>query len=61
MPTYNFHNITVSIEAENGKDAYTKLCSKLDKLTGGEWSTDTFSTDDSLEEKSTRELFPELF
>jgi hypothetical protein len=58
MTYYTFHNVTVSIRAENGKQAYTKLCDMLVQNNDGDWYTDTFSEEDS-QPRSTRELFPE--
>jgi hypothetical protein len=56
MKTITFNNVSISIEAPDAKEAYTKLCnmfteSKLDI----EYTTDTFSEDDV--EKSTEQLF----
>ena len=55
MNTYTFQNVTVSIEAENGKKAYDILCNKLNGSL--DWITDTYSENDK-ENKSTVELFP---
>lgn len=56
MKYYTFFNLTASVRAEDGKEAYTKLCDVLDKL-DGDWHSSTYSEDDG-EEKTTEELFP---
>lgn len=56
MSTYTFQNVTISIEAENGKKAYSKLCDNLAD-NSIDWHTDTFSENDG-DMRETVELFP---
>lgn len=58
MRYYTFHNVTVSIRANSGKEAYTQLCNQLAK-NGGEWWADTYSTEDDTGRRPIKELFPE--
>ena len=60
MQWFNFKNVSISIEAKTGQQAYTKLCDALDKIKGCEWSTDIYSIDDRDEDRATIELFPEI-
>lgn len=49
-----FHNVTVTMMAETPDKAYTKLCAALD---GFEYVTDSYSTDDDNERRSTDRLY----
>jgi hypothetical protein len=53
---FTFYNVTITLLAEDGAQAYTKLCNGLAAM-GGEWTTDTYSTA-SGHEQPTTELFP---
>ena len=62
-----FHNVTITIEADSPREAYSLLCQALGSLGDGfvkccEWQTDTYSTvsaDDVVsEEADSSELFP---
>lgn len=54
--TVTFNNLTVSIEADTPKAAYTRLCDLLDKGNpepGVEWYSDTYCRDDEPEQHDT--------
>lgn len=53
-----FHNVTITVEAENPKDAYNLLCVLLGSRTDIEYTTDTFSTRKGPMPKPTTKLFP---
>lgn len=63
MNTYTFHNVSVSIKANSGKQAYTRLCNLLANEGKGngaiDWQTRTFSVNDG-EEIDTSEIFPDI-
>lgn len=45
-----FNNVTITIEAENPKEAYTKLCEMFESLVSKgelEYTTDFFTTDNT--------------
>lgn len=55
-----FHNVLITIEAENPEEAYTKLCNMFGTLGETlEYTTDTFSSDGGIT-RETSELFPNL-
>lgn len=62
-----FHNVTITIEAENPKAAYAKLCEVFAPLTAKEeleYTTDTYTTNTVEEtlldnDRETAELFPD--
>lgn len=64
-----FHNLTVHIEALDPAEAYDLLCDGLaniefaQKANGAtayvDWDSDTYSTDDTDDLRSTTELFPD--
>lgn len=65
-----FYNVTVTIEADNPKQAYDRLCNLLGGTKGEfetDWTTDTYVTWDPTAEgvraegpeRSTDELWPE--
>ncbi len=58
MNTTTFQNVTISVNADSSKEAYSKLCDALQSI-GAEWTSDTYTnTDDASEEsKETSELF----
>jgi len=60
MQYFNFQNVSISIEAKTGQEAYLKLCNALDTIKGCEWSTDTYTIDDREESRPTSELFPDI-
>lgn len=60
MKDFTFQNVTIVIEEENGKEAYTRLCNALNKIPGCEWWTSTYNEDGVEGEYSTEQLFPEL-
>jgi hypothetical protein len=58
-----FHNVTITIMSDSPKEAYALLCSTLGSLEREkgieiDWTTDTFSTQDNAEERSTSALYP---
>lgn len=59
-----FHNVTITIEAEDSKAAYTKLCEMFHPLVSKgelEYTTDFFTTDNTPDSSGdTSELFPNL-
>ncbi len=58
MKTTTFHNVTISINADNSKKAYAKLCDVLQTI-DAEWTTDTYTDTDTASEEAreTTELF----
>ncbi|MFN3076877.1 MAG: hypothetical protein ABT940_08375 [Alphaproteobacteria bacterium] len=59
-----FHNVTITIVAENPKAAYTKLCDMFGTLVQNgelEYTTDTFTTSkDQDTHRDSSEAFPNL-
>lgn len=52
-----FYNMTVTIEADSEKEAYTKLCHGLNQVSK-HWKSDTFDVDGG-DERNTDEFLPE--
>lgn len=63
MKLVTFLNVRISIESNNFKEAYKKLCDGMKNMGAVDWQTDNYThEDDSLnetEERSTEELFGE--
>lgn len=63
MVTVDFLNVTISMEADNPKEAYAKLC---EILQGVEYGTHTYTVGETIEEQAkfgihpTTELWPSL-
>lgn len=55
MLTYTFNNITITIKAENAKEAYETLADMLDQSEVFAWNSDTY-TDNTGKTESTDEL-----
>lgn len=58
-----FHNVTITIEAKDAKEAYAKLCEMfyfLNRKGELEYTTDTYTTDTGHheDERSIQELWP---
>ena len=51
-----FLNVTISVEADDATEAYTKLCNALSNEPNLEWVTDRFITEDNETERSTTEI-----
>ncbi len=57
---FTFHNVTVTLSASNGKEAYTNLCNAFASAEV-EWATHTYSEESEPDNvKSTAELFPDV-
>jgi hypothetical protein len=51
-----FHNVRISIPVASPQEAYKALCNAIAKIPGVEWETDTYSTHDDEETRSTSKL-----
>lgn len=52
-----FNNLSISIQAEDPKKAYDKLCEVLKDNGIVDWYSDTYTVNDSEDEKPTEELW----
>ena len=60
MLKYTFHNVTISLYADNGKEAYNMLADALESLPVATWESDTYTATSSEpwgESHTTSELF----
>ena len=61
--TVTFHNVTITIESESARKAYSVLCDLLDQYNvthayGIEWASDMYTVDGG-DARCTSELWPE--
>lgn len=52
-----FFHVTITVPAEDAKQAYTKLCEAFAAI-GGDWETDTFWNPSTRRIEDTEKLFP---
>lgn len=58
MKDFTFYNVMITISAETGAEAYTKLCAALCTIERADFLTDTYSEEGSGEMAYTAGLWP---